>query len=296
MAQKKAGTVTVLCRQLGFSKQAYYKGLSEKCQTIRHKEIVRQQILSIKAVLPQVGGRKLHYLLEKNHLEQGKPKIGRDSLFDLLRQEDLLVKRKRRYVKTTDSRYWMRRFPNLIKELDINRPEQVWVADITYITLEKGFCFLHLVTDAYSKRVMGHHVSSDMNSTSTAKALKMAIAARQYSQSLIHHSDRGLQYQSKLYVEMLEKNGIKISTTQDSSPYDNAIAERINGVLKNEFGIENLANENLASRLVNESIQAYNQIRPHLSNHMLTPDQMHNQTQLKRKQWSKKVKEVFGPP
>lgn len=285
-----------MCRQLGFSKQAYYKGLAEKSQTICDREAVRQQVLAFKSVLPQVGGRKLHYLLEKKHLQQGKPRIGRDRLFRLLREEDLLVKTKRRYVKTTDSRYWMRRFPNLVKELDINRPEQVWVADITYITLEKGFCFLHLVTDAYSKRVMGYHVSGDMSSLSTAQALKMAIAARRYSQPLIHHSDRGLQYQSKLYVEMLEENGIQISTTQDSSPYDNAIAERINGILKHEFGIENLTDLTMAVQLVKEAVQVYNHIRPHLSNHMLTPIQMHSQASLKRRQWSKKVREALGPP
>ncbi len=246
--------------------------------------------------MPQLGGRKIHYLIEKKHIEERQPRIGRDRLFRLLREEDLLVKRKRRYVKTTDSRQWMRRFPNLIKDLDICRPEQVWVADITYITLEEGFCFLHLVTDAYSKRVMGFHVSNNMSSESTATALKMAIASRHYKEQLIHHSDRGLQYQSQLYVDILNKNGIQISTTQDSSPYENAIAERINGILKQEFGIEDLPDQATATRLVKEAIQTYNQLRPHMSNHLRTPNQMHSQAQLKRRQWSKKVKEAFGPP
>jgi putative transposase len=290
LAQKKAGTITALCRQLGFSKQAYYKGLAEKANSDLNREAIRHQVLALKSAMPQIGGRKVHYLLKKRQIEENWHNIGRDSLFRLLREEDLLVKRKRRYVKTTDSRHWMRRFPNLIKELDICRPEQVWVADITYITLEEGFCFLHLVTDAYSKRVMGYHVSNDMSAASTATALKMAISARRYKGPLIHHSDRGLQYQSNLYVEILNKSDILISTTQDSSPYDNAIAERINGILKHEFEIENLEDQIMATRLVKEAVSTYNQLRPHLSNHMLTPNQMHLQCKLERRQWSKKVR------
>ncbi len=294
MAQEKAGTITALCCQLGFSKQAYYKGLAEKGQKCAARETIRNQVISLKSTMPQLGGRKIHYLLNHKRATEQLPRVGRDRLFRLLREEDLLVKRKRRYVKTTDSRQWMRRFPNLIHDLDICRPEQVWVADITYITLAHGFCFLHLVTDAYSKRVMGYHVSHNMSAESTATALQMAIKGRQYDKTLIHHSDRGLQYQSQLYIKILGRNGIQISTTQDSSPYNNAIAERINGILKHEFGIEDLPDQTTAEIMVKEAIHTYNQLRPHFSNHLLTPNQMHNQSLLQIKKWNKKVKEPLG--
>jgi transposase InsO family protein len=182
----------------------------------------------------------------------------------------------------------MRKYPNLIKEIDINRPEQIWVADITYLRTKDKTYYLHLITDAYSKKIVGYKLSDNLMATSTLEALKTAVISRKYNDSLIHHSDRGLQYCSKEYTEYLSRNDIHISMTQNYDPYENAIAERVNGILKEEFGLfeifENL--ENLKKQ-VGESIMLYNQIRVHLSINMLTPDQAHSQNKIKLKRWKK---------
>lgn len=249
----------------------------------------KQKVLALRAQMPRLGTRKLHYLL-KDSLQKDGVKMGRDALFDLLRGEDLLVKKRRRFTKTTNSSHWMRKYPNRAKALVIKRPEALWVADITYVTLREGYCYLHLITDAYSKLIQGWSVSADMAATSTAAALKMAIKERSYHGALTHHSDRGLQYCSSLYTNLLEQNGIIISMTEDGSPYDNAIAERVNGILKDEFGIDEVFNSiKDVQKQVSQSIHIYNNQRPHLSNGMLTPMEMHRQNKLKPKQWNKKA-------
>jgi len=240
--------------------------------------------------MPRIGTRKLYYLLKENFRKKSV-KIGRDKLFDVLREEGLLIVRKKKYTKTTDSKHWMRRYPNLVKGIKLKRPEQLWVADITYISLRQGYCYLHLVTDAYSKRVMGYRVSENMGAGSTLQALQMAIKSRRYGGKLVHHSDRGLQYCSALYVKTLQKKGIAISMTEDGSPYDNAIAERINGILKDEFGLDDTFDDREQVELqVNQSITIYNRQRPHQSNHLLTPYKMHQQNRLKPKSWHKTYK------
>lgn len=218
-------------------------------------------------------------------------RIGRDKLFTLLREQGLLVPRKPRYALTTNSKHWMRKYPNLIKDIAIRRPEQVWVSDITYIETLERFQYLHPVTDAYSKQIMGYQLSSTMSAAETVQALKMAIANRNYpSMPLVHHSDRGLQYCSALYTGLLKDNNISISMTEQSDPYENAIAERINGILKTEFGLsdrfEDLDQLKLQTK---QSIELYNTLRPHLSNGMLTPAQMHRQHQLTIKTYKKKA-------
>lgn len=238
--------------------------------------------------MPRLGTRKLYYLLKESFKRDGIL-LGRDRLFDLLRREGLLIARKKKYIRTTDSRHWMRRYPNLVKGLGLERPEQLWVADITYLTTNSGYCYLHLITDAYSKRIMGYYVSQTLAACETIKALQMALKNRQYDQSLIHHSDRGLQYCSSAYVKILQKSSIVISMTEDGSPYDNAIAERVNGILKDEFSLDEIFSDLRQLKLqVSQSIQRYNSQRPHESNHLLTPDQMHQQESLKPKAWPKK--------
>lgn len=241
--------------------------------------------LELRRQLPGSGTRKLHYLLKNKGIS-----TGRDQLFCWLRSQGLLIYKKRRYTVTTNSKHWMRKYPNIIKGLIISRPEQVWVADITYLdTAEDGNVYLHLVTDAYSKQIMGYELCSNMEAASTLKALEMAVKNRKYKKlPLIHHSDRGLQYCSKLYIDCLLKNNITISMTENGSPYDNAVAERVNGILKDEFGLaEQLDNHREALVQVKESIYAYNFLRPHLSCSMLTPDQMHQQKPIKIKTYKK---------
>src|SRR5215204_3698090 len=175
------------------------------------------------------------------------------------------------------------------------RPEQLWVADITYVALKDRFCYLHLITDAYSKKIMGYSLSKDLAASSTVKALHQALANRTNNKALMHHSDRGLQYCSSLYTKVLHTNNVAISMTQSGSPYDNAIAERVNGILKDEFGLdetfENLKEVNLQ---LCQSITIYNNHRPHMSNHLLTPNQMHQQNKLEPKAWHKKTTRTFN--
>jgi putative transposase len=249
--------------------------------------VVKERVLSIRSELPRLGTRKLHVLLKQ---DSSAPSIGRDRLFALLREEDLLVKRKRRYTKTTNSKHWMRKYPNKIKQMPLKRPEQLWVADITYIALRQDYAYLHLITDAYSKMIVGYRLSEDLSARSCLEALKMALKQRKsHKHSLIHHSDRGLQYCSCGYVTMLQKNGIDISMTEASSPYENAVAERVNGILKDEFGMDEIFEDlQQAKKQLSQSIVLYNQKRPHSSNYMLTPLKMHSQQKLKPKTWKKK--------
>jgi putative transposase len=289
LATEKGIVLSGVCRQLGYSKQAYYKSLARKRAAGSQWLEIKQKVLSVRHQLPRLGTRKLYQLLGADFKRQGL-KIGRDRFFDLLRQESLLVVRKRKYVSTTDSRLWMRQYPNLVKGMELCRPEQLWVADITYLATKQGYNYLHLVTDAYSKKIMGYKHSDNLEAITSLQALKMAIKERSYQQSLIHHSDRGLQYCSRDYTDLLKQHDVSISMTQDGSPYDNAIAERINGILKQEFGLDEVfENMQEAGKQIDESIRLYNSLRPHLSNHYLTPEQMHRQQLLKPRTWNKKT-------
>lgn len=243
--------------------------------------------------MPRLGTRKLYYLLKESLLSLGIG-IGRDRLFDFLRSEGLLIQRKKKSAKTTDSHHWMRKYPNQIKELPVRRPEQVWVADITYLQLKEGHCFLHLITDAYSKMVMGYAVSNTLAASHTLHALNQALKNRRYTKELIHHSDRGLQYCSAGYTKKLKDHGVQISMTENGSPYDNAIAERINGILKDEFALDDTFDgREQVDKQVKQSIETYNNLRPHDSNHSLTPHQMHQQDVLIPKAWHKKYRRAL---
>jgi putative transposase len=281
--------VSVFCSLFGYTKQAYYKHRTGSETRQKQGMEVKHSVLQLRRHMPRVGTRKLHHLLHA-HPDSDHLKIGRDRLFALLRQEGLLITKVRRYTVTTNSKHWMRKYPDQIKDLHIHRPEQVWVADITYLDTG-GHSYLHLITDAYSKKVMGYELSDNMEAISTLKALKMAIADRQYPNlPLIHHSDRGLQYCSKIYVQYLKKNNIAISMTENGDPYENAIAERMNGILKDEFGLgERLGEIDEAIEQTAQSVQTYNEMRPHLSCQYLTPSQMHKQDKIPRKIWKKKI-------
>lgn len=224
--------------------------------------LVKQRVLEVRSQLPRLGTRKLHQILKQH---SSAPSPGRDALFTLLREGDLLVKRKKRYTKTTNSKHWMRKYANKIKNMPLQRSEQLWVADITYISLKDSFMYLHLITDAYSKMIVGYQLSQDLSAASSVQALKMALQQRKDpNQSLIHHSDRGLQYCSSAYTTILVKNGIDISMTEESSPYENAVAERVNGILKDEFGLDDtFENQRQAQKQVSQSIKTYTMKKDH---------------------------------
>jgi transposase InsO family protein len=236
------------------------------------KSFIDQQ----RKLLPRLGTRKLHYLI-KDQLATAQLKFGRDKLFDLLREYDLLIKPQRRYIQTTMSKHWMKKWPNLVKGKLVSEPDQVWVSDITYIKTEEGNCYLNMITDAFSRKIVGYAVDHTMETESMIKALKMATSERINMQvQTIHHSDRGLQYCSKEYVEMTSENNIRLSMTENSDPYENALAERMNRTIKEEFGLSRkLKSRQQVYDVLKESIILYNQKRPHLALNMKTPDEVH---------------------
>ena len=276
-----------MCRLFGYSKQAYYKRLNKE-ESIDYEE-VKSLVMGVRSQLPRSGGRKIYHMISDELKAEGI-KMGRDKLFDYLRSEHLLVPNRKKYHKTTNSKHWMRKYPNSIKDIEINRPEQVWVADITYLQVKKKHYYLHLITDAYSKRIVGFELADNMQAVTTLKALTKAISERVYQESLTHHSDRGLQYCSSIYTQTLLVNNIGISMTQEYDPYENAVAVRVNGILKAEFGLDNVFESyELLELQTLQSIALYNQLRPHMSIGLLTPNQAHKQRKIKLKTWKQKT-------
>jgi transposase InsO family protein len=253
---------------------------------------VIELVLNIRKEQPQIGTEKLYGLI-KNDLDKMKIKIGRCKLNAILKEHGMLVRKKKTAVRTTNSHHRFRKYPNLIKNMEITKPEQVWAADITYINTNEGFNYLHLITDVYSKQIVGFELSDNLKAESTLNALKMALKGRKYpDRNLTHHSDRGIQYCSDDYIEMLTENNLKISMTENSDPYENAIAERVNGILKQEFMIgEGFKNHLMALKEVKKSIFIYNHKRPHRSCEMLTPVQAHLKGKYKLPSYSFKRKQ-----
>ena len=236
-----------------------------------------------------MGGKKVHDKIQVD-LQASNIKCGRDKFFDILREENLLIRYRKRYVKTTQSKHMFYKYPNLIKELEIKRAEQVLVSDITYIRTKQGFMYLFLLTDVYSKQIMGWTLSDNLKTVNAVKALRMAIKNRRYpDRSLIHHSDRGLQYCNPAYVQVLNDNGIQISMTSKYDPYENAVAERVNGILKNEYDIgEGFLGEKDARREIKHAIWLYNTDRPHMSCGGLVPVIAHEKENYRLKRWPAK--------
>ena len=221
--------------------------------------------------MPRLGARKLYFLLEQSFVKNGI-KIGRDAFFAYLKREQMLVKPMKNYTKTTFSKHWLRKYPNLFKDIDVKRTEQVFVSDITYIKSNERTHYLSLVTDVFSRKIVGYHLSDDMSAENVVKALRMAVKNRKTNLQLIHHSDRGLQYCSQIYQNELNKNNIIASMTDGYDCYQNALAERINGILKQEFLIYKCKSGNELNELIRESVECYNTKRPHLSLNMKTPN------------------------
>lgn len=236
--------------------------------------MVVRLVAQVRRHLPRLGARKLYYLL-KPKFEALSLKLGRDGLFDCLRAQNLLIKPRRSYTKTTDSNHWMKKHPNLFSELKVTRPEQVFVSDITYLESQQGVHYLSLVTDAFSRKIMGYKVSRDMKAQQVVQALHRALDNRITRRHLIHHSDRGSQYCSALYQSALQQGQVQPSMTDGYDCYQNALAERVNGILKQEFLSKRCNSFEDLKRLVKESVQAYNERRPHLSLGMRTPEQVH---------------------
>jgi hypothetical protein len=276
----------MLSQVFGISRQAYYQREIRLAKYLEEKETILELIKPIRKKMHRFGSVKLYDKI-KDEMINKNIKKGRDKFLDLLREENMLVPRKKNYVKTTDSFHRFHKHKNLVKGLEVTGPEQVWVSDITYIKTEAGHHYLSLITDYYSKKIVGYYLADNMRTESSLIALNMAIKSRQYpDRELIHHSDRGFQYCDNKYIDLLTKNNIKPSMTEVYDPYENAVAERVNGILKDEFDIgEGFKNHLQAIKEIKYSIETYNTFRPHLSCCKMTPEQAHNIGKFKMTKW-----------
>jgi len=282
----KSTGLGILCGLVGMTREAYYD---------RHRRVEKQKFNSgiivdlvnrERIIAKRVGGKKL-FLILKAELLTHQIEFGRDKFLDVLRVNDLLVKRKKRRVQTTMSRHRLRKYPNLAKDLLIDRAEQLWVSDITYLSVENTHCYLILITDAYSRKVVGYNFGRNMDTAFCIVALENAITERLFPErELMHHSDRGLQYCSKKYVETLIAEDIKISMTENGDPLENALAERMNGIFKDNFALdEKFVTFESARKTIDAAIEYYNNRLPHSSVDMLTPNEAHHKTGKLKKHW-----------
>jgi transposase InsO family protein len=276
-----------LCRLFGITRQAYYQHFWHHEASGIEESLIISQVIAIRKDHRAMGGRKLYELLQPFLLEH-QIKMGRDALFNLLAANHLLVKKRRRGCTTTFSRHWLTKWPNLIRQLEITRINQLWVSDITYWKVCGKYLYISLITDAYSHKIVGYHLAETLESMETQKALRMALKQLpgDFNQPLIHHSDRGVQYCSENYIKLLQSKGIDISMTENGDPLENAVAERVNGILKNEYlTYTNPKNLKTAFNHLQQAIELYNQHRPHFSIGLLTPETVHSKTVKTQKLW-----------
>lgn len=273
----------MLCSLFGKTRQAYYKKNKATFKEQVNNDLIITLVKKVREKQKRLGARKLLYMISRELPEEQQ--IGRDAFFDLLRKHGLLVRKRKTRVTTTNSYHWLHKYPNLIREFVPLRPNHLWVSDITYIKTETGFLYLFLITDAYSRKIIGWRLAETMEAKHAIQALLMSISQLPAdNMELIHHSDRGIQYCSFKYVGHLQKHNIKISMTENGNPYENAIAERVNGILKSEWLYDiPLKNYIQANKVIKPIIYTYNSERPHSSIEWLTPQEAHSKAgELKR--------------
>ena len=275
-----------LCRLLGVTRQSYYQHFWNKENIKVEQELVLKEVIKIRQQHRYMGGRKLYEILSPFLLEH-QIKMGRDAFFEVLSSNYLLVRKKKRKVYTTQSYHWLKKYKNLIKGYLPTGTNQLWVSDITYWKTKKDYVYISFITDAYSHKIVGYNAASTLEAIESVSALKMALENLTTSDNqLIHHSDRGIQYCSDEYIRLLKENRIQISMTETGDPLDNAIAERVNGIIKNEYlydyEVENLQE---AKEVLKFVIDLYNTQRPHMSNGNLTPDLIHHTNLKTKKLW-----------
>ena len=278
----------VLCGLFGFSRQAWYDSKKRQSALQMQEVFILTLVKELRGDHPRMGAEKLHHLIAPQ-LQEHNIKYGRDKFYYLLREHGLLVKRKRRGPKTTNSNHFYRKYSNLIREIELLSSGRLWVSDITYIRTEKGFVYLSLVTDAYSKKIVGWCLWPDLTSEGALNALRMAVAGEGVKQGLIHHSDRGIQYCCNDYVNFLKGSKINISMTENGDPYENAIAERVNGILKDEYNLnETFSDYHAALEATKVAVYKYNNKRPHRSVDLMFPTDAHLHTGVLKKHWKKR--------
>ena len=264
-------SVSLACEAMGVSRQAYYKRLDDMKEEKFKTEIILDLVAEKRRLMPRIGGKKLYDLLKNDFVRLGY-KLGRDGLFAVLREHDLLVKRRKSYIKTTNSFHRFRVYDNLILGMEVVRPNQVFVSDITYIRVGSSFMYLSLITDLYSRMIVGWELSETLDASGCLKALEMALRLVDDPSGLIHHSDRGVQYCSSDYTGLLIINGVSISMAEQGNPYENPHAERVNGILKDEFNLAaHFPTAALAMRATSQAIEIYSTLRPHWSLKLQTP-------------------------
>ena len=281
-------SVSYYCKLFGKSRQAFY----EQIQTLGDKglqdALVLKLVAEIRDDLPRCGADKLHFMLQETFAAH-QIKLGRDGLYRLLGRYGLLIRYRNRRPYTTNSHHHYKKYPNLIRDMLINAAGQLWVSDITYIRQLNGFSYLSIITDAYSHKIVGYKLHPTLHSEGAIDALVMANKDVKKTDKLIHHSDRGIQYCCNDYVQMIEHFGIQLSMTEKGDPYENAIAERVNGILKHEHGLQQtFAGYREAATAVDDAVKKYNEIRIHDSCDRLTPVMAHEQKGVLKKHWKPK--------
>ena len=278
-------SVRYFCALFGKSRQGWYELTHRQSEQQLAETIVLKLVAELRSELPRVGTRKLYHLLHSK-LEEHHIKIGRDKLYELLGHHGYLLRYRKRKAYTTNSNHPYRKYPNLIRELMLTKPNQLWVSDITYLRMNQGFSYLSIITDAYSRKIVGYCLHPSLSSEGVITSLRMALQQATGRRSLIHHSDRGIQYCCADYVQLLEHHHIQISMTEKGDPYENAIAERVNGILKTEFDLhKTFGSFTEAQQAVEFAISKYNHVRPHASCDYLTPVMAHEQSGWLRKRW-----------
>jgi len=281
-----------LCKLFGKSRQAFYKKQWHLSDSEQAELIVLELVAQVRRELPGLGLHKLYKCIYQPLRTNNIP-MGRDKLNGLLRDHGLLISRKLRGPRTTQSNHVFWKYPDLAKGIKVNRPEQLWVADITYICVSYDFNYLSLITDAYSKKIMGYCLHPYLTNDGPINALNMAVKNRDTELPLMHHSDRGVQYCSYDYIKILNKEKMAISMTQHGEAYENPIAERINGILKTEFKLSRIFKSRSEALLaVRVAVEAYNNIRPHMSCSNLTPIFAHQSTEPLIKHWKNRRKKA----
>lgn len=267
-------SLSTCCKQLGVTRQSIYQAEKRHDHRASELEIVKELVVAVRARMPRLGTKKLYSLLREKISARGI-KLGRDALFSLLRKEHMLIRPRKNYTKTTNSKHWLKKHPNLFKDFQLKRPEQVFVSDITYLTTRERTYYLTLITDAFSRKIMGYSLNQDLAAEGVTKALDVTSKNRLTTNQVIHHSDRGLQFAASVFQEKLKQKGMLCSMTDGYDCYQNALAERMNGVLKQEFLFIPCNNYEELKRVVAESIEIYNSERPHSSLKMRTPNDVH---------------------
>ena len=270
-------SVVSLCEKVGMSRQNFYKGKKARKEGEVNGSLIEAVVRTERAVQPRLGGVKLYHMF-KCELAKAGVDIGRDRFCKVLREKGLKLDPLPKAPRTTNSQHNLPVFSNQFKDLEVKKANEAWVSDITYIRTEDRFVYLSLITDSYSRKIVGYHVGSTLEAVESLKALDMAAAGLKEGEQPMHHSDRGGQYCSHKYVGKLEGLGMEISMTEENHCYENAMAERVNGILKQEYWLGGcFKNKEQAVKAVDQAIYLYNTRRPHLALKYKTPEEVHRE-------------------